>query len=229
MDRLAENIRNVKSRIDAAAQRSGRSAKAVTLVAVTKYVDSDTTAQLVSAGLTDLGESRPQVLWQKAKEVTNPEIRWHMIGHLQRNKVDKTVPLCQLIHSVDSIRLLSAIDAAAKKQGSSANCLLEVNISGESAKHGFEVHELEAALTEAANMSHVRIQGFMGMASLAGDLNANQKEFAKLRQTRDRFANFQTDRIRLSELSMGMSRDFEQAIEEGSTIVRIGSILFEGV
>ena len=229
MNRLVENLHRIKNRIEEAAIRSGRTSEAVKLVAVTKYVDLATTQQLVDAGQLDIGESRPQVLWEKARGISRAETRWHMIGHLQRNKVEKTVPLCNLIHSVDSIRLLKAIDTAAAKHELIASCLLEANISGEMSKHGFQADELEAVLEQADSMKHIQIHGLMGMASLSGDLADNRREFARLRQLKERLSQIETDKIKLTELSMGMSGDFEQAIEEGSTLVRIGSVLFEGL
>ena len=227
--RLVENLNLVKGRIEAAAIRSGRVGSDVTLVAVTKYVDLATTKLLVEAGQIALGESRPQVLWDKAEGLNDLDIQWHMIGHLQRNKVDRTLPLCSLIHSVDSIRLLKAIASSAEKARRTANCLLEVNISGEANKYGFQPDELESVLAVAAELKEIRVGGLMGMASLSGGLDDNRKEFARLREMRERLSGFQTDNVELLELSMGMSGDFEQAIEEGATIVRVGSVLFDGI
>ena len=228
-NRLLDNLHSIRGRIEASAVKSGRSADAVTLIAVTKYVNFQTTMLLAEAGEVDFGESRPQVLWEKAEGLEADAIRWHMIGHLQRNKVDRTLPLCSLIHSVDSRRLLRSIDSAAGKLERQCECLLEVNISGESAKHGFQSDELESVLNDTAELKNVRVRGLMGMASLTGDLKTNQKEFGQLRELRDRLLGLQSENIDLSELSMGMSSDFEQAIEEGATLVRIGSVLFDGV
>ena len=228
---LKNNLLSIRERIEAAAVRSGRTAADVKLVAVTKYVDATTTKMLIDAGQAVLGESRPQVLWDKAEsEVlspTNPE--WHLIGHLQRNKVNRSLKYCRLIHSVDSVRLLEAINASSEKIGEISDCLLEINISGEAAKHGLQPGEAESALVAASALSNIRIRGFMGMAGMGADENENRLQFASLRKLLERFVGFESQNIELSELSMGMSGDFELAIEEGSTLVRIGSSLFSGI
>jgi pyridoxal phosphate enzyme (YggS family) len=228
--RIAENLANVRERIAVAARSSGRAAEAVRLVGVTKYVDHEVTQALVTAGCLDLGESRPQELWSKAPTITSPEpIRWHMVGHLQRNKIHRTLPLLHLLHSADSRRLLDALEAAAAELGRTVDVLLEANVSGDRTKTGFPPAELEPILVDAEAWPHVAIQGLMGMASLVGGLNAAKRDFVKLRELRNQLAaNTPTD-ISLAELSMGMSSDFEAAIAEGATIVRVGSALFEGV
>lgn len=225
--RLIDNLQNVQQRIDEAAAKSGRSSSDVQFVAVTKYLDAKSTGLLVDAGHVALGESRPQLLWKKAESLKGRDVQWHMIGHLQRNKANRTVPLCSLIHSVDSLRLLESIQNAALSAGNVVRCLLEVNVSGEEAKHGLRPEEIEPVLEKASELDSVRIEGLMGMASLRGDAEQNRAEFAKLRELRDQL-NAGAGNIELKELSMGMSGDFEAAIEEGSTIVRIGSVLFEG-
>ena len=252
---LAENVAHVRGRIAAAAGRSGRAAEAVKLVAVTKYVSADVVRRLVEAGCRDLGESRPQLLWEKAAQLAELPIRWHLIGHLQRNKVRRTLPLIAMMHSVDSPRLLAAIDeemgakgtevvAAADSTPSNDSLrqptpspsrlaplpvLLEVHISGEQAKSGFSPAEIEPLLASAGDYRHVSIRGLMGMASLEGGLDVARREFAALRDLRDRLRPNCPPNVTLDELSMGMSGDFEVAIEEGATIVRVGSALFEGV
>jgi PLP dependent protein len=252
--RIAENVAAIRGQIAAAAQRSGRPADAVKLVAVTKYVSSDVVRPLVAAGCLDLGESRPQQLWDKAAQLSDLPIRWHLIGHLQRNKLRRTLPLATLIHSVDSPRLLAAIDEEMQTKGTevvadkdlrmqSSPCrqpppspsdaapipvLLEVHISSEAAKQGFAPAEVEPFLAEAAAYRHVSIRGLMGMASLEGGPDAARREFAALREFRDRLKPNCPPGVTLDELSMGMSGDFQVAIEEGATLVRVGSALFEG-
>lgn len=226
---LAANLSLVKQRIADAAGRSGRSADEITLVAVTKYVNSQLVRELVAAGCHDFGESRPQVLWEKAESLANQSVRWHLIGHLQRNKAERTVPLVSLIHSGDSLRLLQAIDKAALALARRASVLIEVNISGDATKHGFAPAEVEPHLATIANFSHIEIRGLMCMASREGNLDQARREFAYLREMRDRLRSNAPPQIKLDELSMGMSGDFEVAIEEGATIVRVGSALFEGI
>jgi pyridoxal phosphate enzyme (YggS family) len=231
-EKLTENLAALRGRIAAAAKRSGRSTDEIRLVAVTKYVGPELARQLVTAGCQDLGESRPQELWDKAvalDEASDRQARWHLIGHLQRNKVDRTLPLVSLIHSGDSMRILTAIDQAAAKLNQSVPILLEVNISEEPAKHGFAVEEVRCNLPAIAELKSIEVRGLMCMAGREGDLDQARREFAQLRELRDRLRQVTPANIRLDELSMGMSGDFEAAIEEGATIVRIGSALFEGI
>ncbi len=227
--RIAENLARIQEQIADAAGRSGRTASQITLVAVTKYVDLPTTLDVVHAGCTDLGESRPQRLWEKVAGTQSERPAWHLIGHLQRNKVDRTLPLVTLIHSVDSLRLLEAIDRSASRQGlPPAAVLLEVNTSGDESKHGWEPAEMRQVLATAAAFEHVRVQGLMTMAAGSRDIHEARRNFSALRDLRDVLCEEQTARVALEELSMGMSGDYAVAIEEGATIVRVGSAIFEG-
>jgi PLP dependent protein len=221
---IAENVARVRGRIAGAAARSGRSADAVTLVAVTKYAPVELLWPLVEAGCADLGESRPQQLWDRAAALGDLPVRWHMIGHLQRNKVRRTLPLCSMIHSIDSPRLLDTVEAEADRP---VSVLLEVNVSGEEAKQGFAPSEVEPFLATLSPVRHVTVRGLMCMAALEGGPDAARRDFAALRELRDRLRPCCPAGVMLDELSMGMSGDFEAAIEEGATIVRIGSALFE--
>jgi PLP dependent protein len=252
--RIAENVARVRGQIADAAARSGRTADQITLVAVTKYVSAELVRPLVAAGCTELGESRPQQLWEKAAQLADLPIRWHLVGQLQRNKVRRTLPLVAMIHSIDSPRLLAAIeeecgakmsplppgegqgeraDPALDQPSSdpriqSVRVLLEVNISGEQAKHGFQPEMIEPLLAELAGYRHLEVRGLMCMAALEGGLDVARRDFAALRDLRDRLRCQCPPGVTLDELSMGMSGDFEVAIEEGATIVRVGSALFEG-
>ena len=224
--RIAENVARVRGRIAEAAARSGRAPSHVTLVAVTKYVPADMVRPLVAAGCLDLGESRPQQLWEKAAALSDVPIRWHLIGHLQRNKVRRTLPLLTMVHSVDSPRLLAAMD---EECAARLPVLLEVNVSGEAAKHGFPPETIEPFLAQWAGCRHVSLRGLMCMAGLEGGLETARRDFSALRALRDRLRPRCPPGVTLDELSMGMSGDFEAAIEEGATIVRVGSALFEGI
>lgn len=227
--RIADNLTRVKQQIADAAQRSGRESSDVTLVAVTKYVTSDVANALVEAGCSDLGESRPQELWRKAADLSNAGIRWHFIGHLQRNKAKRTWPHISLLHSCDSNRLLAELNKLAAASGETIDALLEINVSGDASKHGFQPDEMNAVIEGLPDYAHVRIRGLMAMASLHGDLDGARGDFARLRQLRERLDENLPRGVSLSELSMGMSRDFEVAIEEGATFVRVGTALFEGI
>jgi pyridoxal phosphate enzyme (YggS family) len=227
--RLVENIARVRAEIEAAAVRSGRTADAVRLVAATKYVDAAITRQVAAAGVLDLGESRPQEIWGKGPELSDLPIRWHMIGHLQRNKVRRTLPFVSLIHSVDSLRLLEELQTEAARVDRRVDILLEVNISGDENKTGFPPHEMESALLAAARNPNVQVRGLMSMAGLDTDANEAQTQFAAVRVLRDKLQANAPDNVQLTELSMGMSNDFREAIAEGATMVRVGSSLFEGI
>jgi len=240
---IANNLRRVQERIARAAESPGRRSDEITLVGVTKYVGAAEAAELVAAGCHHLGESRPQELWKKAADLTpageaasaagnttkTPPIHWHLIGHLQRNKVARTLPLVSLIHSVDSGRLLAAINEAHTPVNDQPPIavLLEVNTSGEAAKHGLSPEEVEPLLAAAPNYPHIAIRGLMTMAAFEGGETIAAKNFAALRQLRDRLKPNIPSCVQLNELSMGMSDDFEVAIKEGATIVRVGSALWE--
>ncbi len=227
--RIADNLAKVRERIAAAAERSGRIAESVTLVAITKYVPPQAAAAVVEAGCHDLGESRPQELWSKAATLADSTIRWHMVGHLQRNKVRRTLPLMHLMQSIDSLRILEALEEESQAQQRSLPALLEINVSGDATKTGLPPDELELVVERSATLRYVEIRGLMGMARLEGNDETARNDFIQLRSLRDRLQSRVGTNLSLRELSMGMSGDFEVAIEEGATIVRLGSILFEGV
>ena len=222
---LTERISAVRSRIEAACTRASRQATEVALIGVTKTVSHEVAKAAYELGLTDLGESKPQELGKKAAAIT--EARWHLIGHLQRNKIDRTIPLATLVHSVDSLRLLEALDAFGRKRGVPVPVLLEVNCSREETKGGFRPEDVPALSDKLVSLPGVGLQGFMTMASFFDDPERCRPAFAELRELRDRMRS--STGLPLPFLSMGMSNDFEVAIEEGSTHVRIGTTLFEGV
>ncbi|TWU22936.1 Pyridoxal phosphate homeostasis protein [Novipirellula galeiformis] len=229
--RLAENWKSVVDDVQAATTAAKRPSDSVQIIGVSKYVDAETTLALVEAGCHQLGENRPQVLWKKAAEVEFPDqVQWHLIGHLQRNKLRRSMPFRPWIHSVDSERLLHAIVEEASVLKQPTEVLLEVNISGEPDKTGLmpEAIEpiLERHLAEPGN-DVVKVRGLMAMAGWGTDSESARRQFAETRQLRDEL-QLHTG-VALPELSMGMSGDFAVAIAEGATMVRIGSRLFEGV
>jgi hypothetical protein len=227
-DLIAGRIAAVQHRIAAACRRAGRTTEAVTLVAVTKTISAEVAALLPGLGLVDLGESRPQELWHKSALLPN-KVRWHLVGHLQRNKVERTLPLVEMIHSVDSVRLLEAIDQEAARRARPIDVLLEVNASREASKHGFAPEELGKVWPAVARLQFVRVRGLMTMAAPEEAAEKCRPTFAVLRQLRDRHRTDLASPHDLIHLSMGMSNDFEVAIEEGATLVRLGSVLFEGI
>ena len=226
---VAANVARVRDQIAQAAEAAGRSASDILLVAVSKYVDAQTAALLLEAGCTDLGEARPQELWAKAEAPALAAARWHLVGRLQRNKVRRTLPLVNLIHSVDSERLLAAINEQAGQLPTTAKVLLEVNASGDAAKQGFAADEVRRLLPTLAGLGHVEVAGLMTMAALDGGPDVARRNFADLRALRDELARAAPPNVALAELSMGMSGDLAEAIAEGATIFRIGSLLFEGL
>ena len=224
---IAQNLATVRDRMATAALRSGRSPDDVKLVAVTKYVGLEQVQVLVEAGCRDIGESRPQELWRKAEALADPSIRWHLVGHLQRNKVARTLPAISMWHSADSRRVIAAAETSARQTGLQIPVLIDVNISGDVHKHGFAPEDLEPLLAESMEISHLTVCGLMAMASREGGVVKARHNFAQLRQLRDRLQTVCHTGINLTELSMGMSGDYEAAIEEGATLVRIGSALFK--
>ncbi len=218
--RLHDRLQAVEERIVAACRRANRERSAVTLVAVTKSVGIQVARLLPELGVADLGESRPQELWKKAGALKDLPIRWHMIGHLQRNKIKPTIEITSLIHSVDSVRLLEELNAQFAK-GFHQPVLLELNASREENKHGFAPAEVADVVASLARYSDTRVDGLMTMAAYNEDPEQARSTFREVRRLRDE--------LLLKRLSMGMSNDFEVAIEEGATLIRLGTILFEGL
>src|SRR5262245_20956370 len=212
MPTIADNLKRVRECVARAAESAGRNPNEVILVGVTKYVGAAEAVDLVAAGCADLGESRPQELWKKAENLSQQaeafipsvnNVRWHLIGHLQRNKVRRTLPLVSMIHSVDSERLLAAINEVQSEFGNPTrpiSVLLEVNTSSESAKHGLAPDHVESLLTVAPDFPHVAIRGLMTMAALEGGLDVAARNFATLRELRDRLKANAPDSVQLSEL-----------------------------
>jgi len=225
--KLRANLAAVEDRIANACARAGRTRPEVTVVAVTKTISAELAALLPELGILDLGENRPQELWRKS-ELLASAIRWHLIGHLQRNKIDTTLPLVEMIHSVDSVRLLQALEQEAVKQRRRIGVLLEVNASGESNKHGFDSREVCGLVPILNDLKQVQVRGLMTMAALQ-EPQACRPTFAALRQLRDQLGARLAEAHSLAHLSMGMSNDFEIAIEEGATFIRLGTVLFEGL
>jgi pyridoxal phosphate enzyme (YggS family) len=225
---IADNLARVNARVDAACRRAGRPRHSVTLVAVTKYARVEWVRVLIELGVRQLGESRPQQLVERAA-LFGPEIEWHLIGTLQRNKARRVLPIARLIHAVDSLKLLDALDRMAGEEQRRSRVLLEVNLTGEATKHGFSREELLSQWPEVCRAEHVEVAGLMTMAAETEDPEGARPTFAALRQLRDELAPQSAGAHSLTELSMGMTGDYEVAIEEGATFIRIGSALFEGL
>ncbi len=216
----------MRARTTAACERCGRDPASVTLIAVTKYASEAAVQALYDLGHRDFGESRPQQLAGRASRYP-ADVRWHLIGHLQRNKAALVLPIVHRIHSVDSLRLLRKLDEVAAAEGQRISILLEVNISGEASKDGYSANAVVNEWADITAVTSVDLVGLMTMAPLDADAEQTRAVFHGLRRLRDELA--QQGPWPLPELSMGMSGDFEIAIEEGATMVRIGSTLFTGV
>ena len=222
---IAENLKKVNDRIASAAKRAGRDPSAITLVAVTKTVDVQRVREALAAGALIFGENRVQEAREKI-DILGHVAYWHLIGHLQTNKAKYAVRLFKLIHSVDTIELAREIDKQAAKFGKVQNVLIEVNIAGEASKAGMTVKEAPARVREAAKLKNIIIQGLMTMPPYSEDPEESRPYFCVLRELSQSIAKENIPNVSMRELSMGMSGDFEVAIEEGATIIRIGTALF---
>ena len=220
---LSARLTEVRSRIAAAAARAGRDPAGVRIVAVTKGHPLAAAREAWAAGLADLGENRVQEALAKMDAWQEPPVRWHLIGHLQRNKVKQAVGRFTLVHSLDSVRLADALEEVAAARGLVQEVLVEVNVAGEAQKSGCPPGEVQALVERAAALPHLRLKGLMTMAPLTDDAAVQRRTFAGLRELGLRLA---VDGLRLPELSMGMTNDFEAAVEEGATMVRLGTALF---
>ncbi len=222
---IADNLKTVTARIDAAAKRAGRDPSSVKLVVVTKTVDVDRIREAVAAGAAILGENRVQEARDKI-EALGTTARWHLIGRLQSNKAKYAVKLFDLIHSVDSTALARELDRQAGKIGKVQDLLIEVNIAGEAAKGGIPPAECSALVREAASFGNIRIRGLMAVPPFLDNPDQVRPYFRKLRELSQNIMKEGIPGVSLQELSMGMSGDFEAAVEEGSTMVRVGTAVF---
>ncbi len=223
MHKFQQHLTKVKQHIDAAAERSGRQGDSITLVAVSKTYPSEAVQEAREAGQIDFGENRVQELLSKAA-LLPASLRWHLIGHLQSNKIRKVLPVCEMIHGVDSLSLAQDIDRIAAELELCPRVLLEVNVSGEASKFGFQPENLLRDLPALLKLSSISVEGFMTVAPHVENPEDVRPVFRSLRLLRDRCEAQGAAPLPL--LSMGMTNDFEVAIEEGATHVRIGSALF---
>ena len=223
MDAIAANLEEIRRRMADAAQRAGRDPASIRLVAVSKTYPAEAVAAAAATGQRVFGESRVQESRDKIPACPSG-LEWHFIGHLQKNKVRQALPLFPFFHSIDSTALAGAIDRIAGETGVKAQGLLEVNVSGEETKHGFTPEELRAQFPTLSKLLHLRIRGLMTMAPYSDNPEDARPVFRTLRELRDELQS--TYQHPLPELSMGMSGDFEPAIEEGATLVRVGSSIF---
>ncbi len=222
---LEQRLQDVRERIDRACRRAGRSPDSVTIVAVTKGHPPAVVAEALTAGIRDIGENRVQELETKVETIGRSRARWHLIGHLQRNKVRRALDLFDLLHSLDSVRLAVKVSEEAVAAGRVVEALVQVNVSGEETKGGLEGEGILDELARICELPGIRVRGLMTMAPFTDDVAVQRKVFAEARRLSERAAEI-IPAYRGEELSMGMSGDFEAAIEEGSTLVRLGTVLF---
>lgn len=219
---IAEKYRRINNNIAVAALSAGRSPKDIRLVAVTKTVGLEEIRQSIRLGMVDFGENRLQEALPKFQEF--PDVNWHFIGHLQTNKVNAVIRHCSLIHSLDRLSLARAIQRSGERLDKLVSCLVQVNISGEQSKYGLAPEELPAFLAALKSFSRIKVLGLMAMAPLVDNPEQARPYFRRMRELQQDCA---TPEVALSELSMGMSSDYTVAVEEGATMIRVGSALFE--
>lgn len=218
-------IAEVEARIEAACKRAGRNPEEVTLIAVSKTMPVEALREAMACGMKEFGENRPQELRDKQAEITEP-LHWHMIGSLQTNKLKYVIGKTVLIHSVDSVRLAEAIDEMSEKKDLVTDILLEINIAGEASKHGIAPEELEGLVREIAKLNYVKIRGLMTVAPYTDIPEENRVYFRKMKQLMVDINSKNIDNVYMDMLSMGMTGDYEIAIEEGATLVRVGTGIF---
>jgi PLP dependent protein len=220
---ISENLERVREQIARAAAKSGRAPDEIELVAITKTHPAGRVREAIEAGQTLFGESRVQEARIKIPELPS-NIHWHFVGHLQKNKMRPALPLFELIHSVDSLALAQDMDRIAEEEGLHPRVLLEVNVAGEGSKFGFSPDKLREQMEGLLALPRLSILGLMTIPPLVEEAEASRKYFVQLRELRDRLqADFHVD---LAQLSMGMTQDFPIAVEEGATLVRVGTAIF---
>ncbi len=221
---ISDNLKRVNERIVTAARRAGRDPSEVTVVAVTKTFGPEVVESVVGAGVMDVGENRIQEFLEKAGKV-RMECRWHLVGHLQTNKVNKALGRFELIHSVDSLKLASRLSRAGAEAGMVSDVLLQVNTSGEDSKFGLGPGEVLETCGAIAEMDGIKVRGLMTIAPWVDDVKEVAGAFARLRRLREEIESADIKGIFMEHLSMGMTDDFEVAIAEGSTMVRLGRVI----
>ena len=223
MSSIAENLQRVREQITAAAAKTGRSIDDIVLVAISKTHPAEKVREAIDAGQTLFGESRVQEARAKIPELPS-NLRWHFVGHLQKNKIRHALPLFELIHGIDSLELAQDTNRIAEGEGLHPRVLIEVNVAGEGSKFGFEPERLRGEMESLLALPRLSILGLMCIPPIADEAEASRKYFVNLRKLRDRLqTEFHVD---LAQLSMGMTQDYAVAVEEGATLVRVGTAIF---
>ncbi len=223
---IADNLAKVKSNIAETARACGRDPADIRLIAVSKTVDSQRIANAYDAGQNLFGENRVQDALEKIDLLTSKQILWHLIGHLQKNKVKYIIGKFDMVHSIDSFPLAEMVHKKSLEQGVVTTVLMQVNISGEESKNGLPPDQVQDILLRVSQLSGLQVKGLMTIPPMQSDPEASRKYFAELRQLRDQLAGQSIKNIQLDELSMGMSNDYRVAVQEGATLVRVGTAIF---
>ena len=222
---VTESLKEVEKKVEEACKRAGRERSEVTLIAVGKTKPVEMLQEIYDTGVRDFGENKVQEMMDKY-EVMPKDIHWHMLGHLQRNKVKQVLPHAVLIHSVDSLRLAEQIDQEAEKLGITAKILLEVNVAKEESKFGMMPEEVPEMVEQISLLPHLQIEGLMTIAPFVDDPEKNRPVFQKLYQLSVDIKKKNIDNVNMSVLSMGMTGDYQVAVEEGATMIRVGTGIF---
>lgn len=226
MGTIKENLYEINKRIKASAEKAGRNYNDIKLIAVTKTVDTDRVEEAIEAGIESAGENKPQELSRKY-EILGDAVKWHQIGTLQKNKVKYIIDKACMIHSIESISLAEEINKRAQAKDIKMDCLVQVNISGEESKHGVSPEEAMSIIKYISeNCQYVKIKGLMTMAPFDASEEEIRRVFRGLKELSEKIDNENIENVEMKELSMGMTNDFEIAIEEGATMVRIGTAIF---
>jgi hypothetical protein len=225
IEQLKNNYEEVLNKVEAACIKASRDKNDVTVIAVSKTKPLSMVEDAISAGMTHFGENKPQEIRDKTKEVSK-DVHWHMIGKLQSNKIKYVIETCELIHSVDSIKLAKRINSEAIKRQCHVNILIQVNITGEESKSGFSIAELYDSLEFFSKLEHVHVQGLMTIPPFVDTPEDNRLTFRQLNEVFVDIKSKNIDNITMSALSMGMTVDYEVAVEEGATYIRVGTGIF---
>ncbi|MBI4008541.1 MAG: YggS family pyridoxal phosphate-dependent enzyme [Planctomycetes bacterium] len=226
---IAQNLFALQARIKDACLRSTRTENTIKLVVAVKTVDASTVRALYELGISEIGENKVQDAEDKEKALSDLNIHWHMFGHLQRNKVKRALSLFELIHSVESVRLAEEISKESIKQGKRTDILVEANISGESTKFGIKEAEAIPFIKQISHLEGIRILGLMTMAPIVDDPELCRSVFRGLKELSDKITAEGIKNVEMKYLSMGMTQDFEVAIEEGANLIRVGTAIFKGI
>ncbi|MDP3143631.1 MAG: YggS family pyridoxal phosphate-dependent enzyme [Candidatus Omnitrophota bacterium] len=224
---IADNLRKIRQKIALICQHTGRNLSEITLVAVTKSASPEQIQEVIAAGIIDIAENRIQEAQKKYLALRDRPIKFHLVGHLQTNKVKAAIEIFDLIHSVDSVHLAQEIEEQAAKAQKAVDILLQVNVSGEETKFGLNPGEVADLLKEIAGLKHIRVKGLMTIAPLVDNPEKTRSFFRQLRELRDKLNALHLTPYTLRDLSMGMTDDYRVAIEEGATLLRIGRAIFD--